>query len=505
MMYKSFRCNPMVLKAPNVRISLFIQRPENYLGMITATEPLVAIDIAGRSINALKYPASEFLKGNIPSIFFDAFGRLFGIGSELDVLSNRSLFEFDLQTGEIIEWQELAFEGNQDGCSCPYTIHVQNQISEKQFFPCTNPTMTIRLINRSPFHQSGVTLRDTFPEDVIISQVHTELVVEEVKGQNTNILQMEGLEIPIGEDSILLQLDIPEDARRGIYYNRTYLYDVNKELSHRTDTISSDDPTTLVFGDATQFEIKQLNVDFGDDTLFLCAGESLELNPKVVGAKSYLWSTGDTTPTIYIHEEGQYGLQIETECEQKQGSVAVVLTNLTVDLGGDRQIDRGERIILAPIFSSDGQIVDYFWNSTSDDLSCTTCDQPEVIGNLAEFEIALEAKNDLGCTASDTISITTQEITISAPTAFSPNGDGINDVFFPVAPKPYPIDLLRIYNRWGGVVFEQRNITANDKTQGWHGPVSGQAPHGEVYVWEIVYRQSDFSTSTVFGEVVLLR
>lgn len=91
------------------------------------------------------------------------------------------------------------------------------------------------------------------------------------------------------------------------------------------------------------------------------------------------------------------------------------------------------------------------------------------------------------------------------PNAFSPNNDGINDVFRPFTGTECQISdyTIRIFNRWGSLVFESNNIET-----AWDGTFRNQpAPQG-VYLYAIQYTAETNGRSRVFvqsGEITLLR
>ncbi|MGL1668952.1 gliding motility-associated C-terminal domain-containing protein, partial [Vibrio parahaemolyticus] len=69
------------------------------------------------------------------------------------------------------------------------------------------------------------------------------------------------------------------------------------------------------------------------------------------------------------------------------------------------------------------------------------------------------------------------------PNAFTPDGDGINDVFYVQAKGVRNIKSLRVFNRWGELVFEKTNILPNDTGSGWNGKIRGVAANPDVYVY----------------------
>jgi gliding motility-associated-like protein len=90
---------------------------------------------------------------------------------------------------------------------------------------------------------------------------------------------------------------------------------------------------------------------------------------------------------------------------------------------------------------------------------------------------------------------------IAVPSAFTPNGDGLNDYLYPL--NAYKADNLefRVFNRWGQLVFETK-----DGTKKWDGTINGNPQPAGVYVWMLHYTNRD--TGQIFslkGTTVLLR
>ena len=103
---------------------------------------------------------------------------------------------------------------------------------------------------------------------------------------------------------------------------------------------------------------------------------------------------------------------------------------------------------------------------------------------LAGFQqICLTTTSDKGCTADTCIVIEVKEdFTIYIPNTFTPNDDGLNDVFIPVISgakqSTYALD---IYDRWGQLVFN-----TNTMSEGWNGKYKGQLVQEDAYLWKIV-------------------
>ncbi|HLU16914.1 MAG TPA: gliding motility-associated C-terminal domain-containing protein [Edaphocola sp.] len=89
---------------------------------------------------------------------------------------------------------------------------------------------------------------------------------------------------------------------------------------------------------------------------------------------------------------------------------------------------------------------------------------------------------------------------IMIPTAFSPNSDGINDIFKLVNVKDEKLIEFRVFNRWGTIMF-----ATNDIHQGWDGTYKGQAQAPGVYGYIIRILYTDGMEEIYRGTVTLVR
>jgi gliding motility-associated-like protein len=90
------------------------------------------------------------------------------------------------------------------------------------------------------------------------------------------------------------------------------------------------------------------------------------------------------------------------------------------------------------------------------------------------------------------------------PNAFSPDDDGVNDIFM-IRGVGISIKSFRIFNRWGNLVFEKQSFDANDPKYAWDGKIKGvpATPDVFVYIAEIV---CDNGTIKMFkGNVTVLK
>jgi len=108
--------------------------------------------------------------------------------------------------------------------------------------------------------------------------------------------------------------------------------------------------------------------------------------------------------------------------------------------------------------------------------------------------------NTWGC--SDTIVKTIEvasDFKLFVPNSFSPNGDGVNDVF---APKGRGIKkyALSVYDRWGRIVFESSSFEV-----GWDGNVSNNSGSNDTFTWKINYTDVNNKVSEITGFVSQIR
>jgi gliding motility-associated-like protein len=307
-------------------------------------------------------------------------------------------------------------------------------------------------------------------------------------------------------------------------------------------TVDMDLPTQQTV--CKEIEVIEKTINLGHDTS-LCNGKTLLLNAGT-GFQSYLWNTGDTTQTLSVNMSGTYTVSGTNYLGcHAEDSIHVVFkpnTYTTVDTsicsgetyfaGGKVQTESGTftdtlaavngcenilttNLIVKPSFSltisNDTCITDsttvnliarvsgassYTWQDGTHD-SVLTVTKP----GLYRVMVLV---ND--CSKSDSVQITscpvvTPKINIYMPNAFTPNGDGLNDVFRPVTDEIVDIHLM-IYNRWGELIFETR-----DSERGWDGTFKGRKCEPGTYTYILTYGDSTSQNSTkkITGSVILVR
>ncbi len=117
------------------------------------------------------------------------------------------------------------------------------------------------------------------------------------------------------------------------------------------------------------------------------------------------------------------------------------------------------------------------------------------------------ASNGGGCVARDevTVRVICKNTNVFIPNTFSPNGDGMNDLFYPRGTGLFTVKTCRIFNRWGQLVFERYNVLPNTATDGWNGTYNGKYMQSDVYVYMMEILCENGNVIPIKGNVTLLR
>ncbi len=177
-----------------------------------------------------------------------------------------------------------------------------------------------------------------------------------------------------------------------------------------------------------------------------------------------------------------------------------------VELEDEITIDLGDSITLIPFIQSIVGVDEYMWNNGST-LTCDDCPEPTAFPQ-GSTNYTLTVIDQNGCMGSDNINIrVSKRRYVFIPDAFSPNLDGINDVFSVYTGKGVvSINSMRVFNRWGAMMYENVNIEpSNLGTVGWDGRFNGRMMDTGVYVYAIEVTFLDGTTLLYKGDVTLIQ
>jgi gliding motility-associated-like protein len=140
------------------------------------------------------------------------------------------------------------------------------------------------------------------------------------------------------------------------------------------------------------------------------------------------------------------------------------------------------------------------------DLSCNDCPQPIATPKYNTLYTVTSTDSN-GCHNSGQVQVLVlcQGAKVFVPNTFSPNGDGSNDIFFVQGSGLARMKSLRIFNRWGEVVFEKRDFAVNDPSIGWDGMYKGQKAAPDVYIYQLEVFCENSDVIRFEGNVALIR
>lgn len=150
-------------------------------------------------------------------------------------------------------------------------------------------------------------------------------------------------------------------------------------------------------------------------------------------------------------------------------------------LGPDLTVDLGEEVRLQ--LTHNVPLQTYAW-AARPGLSCYDCPEPDARPlRTATYVLTVTAPG--GCTDVDSVTVRVNDRrNVYIPNTFSPNDDGENDRFTVYAgPEVLTVRKLRVYSRWGELVFDGTDLTPNEERAGWDGRFRGRDLPPGVLAW----------------------
>jgi gliding motility-associated-like protein len=230
----------------------------------------------------------------------------------------------------------------------------------------------------------------------------------------------------------------------------------------------------------------QPQVDLGSDTI-LCAGTVKLLQANNAGA-IYSWQDGSDNSDFQVDRPGIYSVTVDLNGCRAIDSITIQYQYPPViSMDKEAVLCRGQRLTLTPEISNSS---DFKWQDGSSTPAYSIKDTGLYI---------LSAQNICGVTR-DSIRVEGGLCEIFMPSAFTPNHDGVNDVFRVRYPFLVASFSLNVFNRWGQRIFETKDIS-----KGWDGTVNGQDAQSGGYVWFLSVKYENGRSENLNGTVILIR
>ncbi len=232
------------------------------------------------------------------------------------------------------------------------------------------------------------------------------------------------------------------------------------------------------------------------------------------GTPPYLYSIdgapfGDESIFQQLTPGEEYQLLVEDAngCQVVQNFQMPYFGTSFFTLSGNEEVKDGEPYTLSPeIFLPEALIDSIIWQPATN-LDCTDCPTPTLtIHQPVTYTLTIIDRFGCRQTASIRLSID-PTVDIFIPTAFSPNGDQVNDLLT-VNANDYQVvevEVFQVFDRWGGQLYEATNFLPNNPRIGWDGTARGQALPKGVYVYYLRVRLNDGRVYELGGDVLLMR
>jgi gliding motility-associated-like protein len=260
----------------------------------------------------------------------------------------------------------------------------------------------------------------------------------------------------------------------SIQYRDTGLYVLNQGFYYGCTTV-----------DSFYLSIFPSTTITASPALAVCEGTSQQLSVTATGGGTFAWypsaglSRDDIgNPVAMPKDSTTYKVVVTNSygCKDSARIDIPVYRIPRITAGQDKVILLGDTAVLEASVS--GTAVNFTWLPNID-ISDPTVLRPEVFPSQSA-EYRLTASSGVGCgTVTDIVRVNVYN-ELKIPNAFTPNGDGLNDVFYVLPLDNYQLKDFQIFNRFGQIVFQTTDIR-----EGWDGTVRGTLQQTGMYIYRI--------------------
>ncbi len=280
-------------------------------------------------------------------------------------------------------------------------------------------------------------------------------------------------------------------------------------------TVTTQNQCTSSFTDTIRvYPTPQLSIT-GKDTLCVNSAETFNgILAQPDSTITWQWTLGNGSssqiqnPSVVYATTGNYTLTLTATNKLSCSDTATHLINVVglptaVAVANPITIISGGSTPLSMNYT--GPIVNYNWLPTQN-LDCTNCMAP-VANPQFTTRYVVQIEDRYGCKNSGEVTVqvacTGQNFFI--PNTFSPNGDGSNDVFYLRGTGLFRVKVMRVFNRWGEIVFEKREFPVNNPAYGWDGSYKGKRGQADVYVYQLEIICNNGDVIKYSGNIALIQ
>ena len=460
------------------------------------------------------------------------------------------LLPVEIYTDEIIEGKEVLIMELESACSCA-DLSINLTINDFVPFAAASQTNSIcgeQLVNIAPIFDGGVgdltylwNTGDTSSNVEILVQESTNYIVtitDVCNNQvitNTSIEVIEAPSVVLDAETVVCNLSDPVyfDLNLGGLGPWHIDYTLNGVLQ---STFTTEDSTTrLPAIEEGLYELQEISNTFctkvveGSARLIVAQPESAAIQVEQpicageTGAIHVLEVRGGSGPYKFSIDGGKHFYDAASFDPVKAAEYSVVIQDsngcdwveeitivepdiFELILDTRAVVTLGERYeLVATTNLTYNKIAAIQW-SPSEQVACEDCLVTDVLP-LQNTSYELAIMDERGCIESASINITVlKDHKIFVPTAFSPNGDGHNDLFFvnANAAQVREIRQFQVINRWGDLLYKVTNFQPNDPTYAWDGTYNGRSLNAQVFAYFLEIEFIDGDVQIFKGDVTLV-
>ncbi len=285
----------------------------------------------------------------------------------------------------------------------------------------------------------------------------------------------------------------------------TYIFTVTNELGcTATDEVVVDVNTEVPSADVSISGISCFQANDGAITIENVNGGvgpyEFSLNGADFSSQTQYAFLPPDTYTLVIRDQNGCFSELSIDLNEPDELVVTLVTNLEAE----GSINYGDSLRLEAIFNPGIVLDTIIWEPDSIQVVNSNA---VWVAPLATTNYTVTIIDENGCSDSDDLMVFVRKPRpVYIPSGFSPNEDGINDVFYiHGGSQVVEIKSFLVFNRWGESLMELYGFPPNDPTHGWDGTHRGQPMNSGVYVY---YAEIEFNDGEVVifkGDVSLMR